>query len=209
MEEYGLTVEDIFARNEKGEGFLRDVIAQAHDAVGYQMHSENIAMQITPIRDEGLVITFSEAGPMTFRNILEHIREVLTGIQEDFGTQDENGAETEVTEEEPGPETEQERLFLFASMNDLLQYCSCLPPGLSVRSSLYKTPAGFFLRLEKGRLSWLNFNKISAQAIDFSTMVAATPEQRIAIEEHGECLLDGRAVSRLRKIEAAARTPRT
>mgnify|MGYP002508745955 CR=1 FL=1 len=40
-------------RNEKGEGFLRDIIERAHDEIGYQINGENIAMQITPLKDKG------------------------------------------------------------------------------------------------------------------------------------------------------------
>lgn len=76
MLEYGLTLSDIFERNEKGEGFLRDIIERAHDEIGYQINGENIAMQITPLKDKGLVVTFTDESPMGFRDILQHLKDV-------------------------------------------------------------------------------------------------------------------------------------
>ena len=81
MMEYGLTLTDIFERNEKGEEFLRDVIERAHDEVGYQITGGNIAMQITPLKDQGMVVTFTDESPAAFKDILQHLKEVL----QDFG----------------------------------------------------------------------------------------------------------------------------
>ena len=43
MSEYGLTLSDIFERNERGEEFLRDIIERAHEEVGYQINNGNIS----------------------------------------------------------------------------------------------------------------------------------------------------------------------
>ena len=89
MLEYGLTLSDIFERNEKGEGFLRDIIERAHDEVGYTVNGESIAMQITPLQDKGLAVTFTNESPMGFRDILQHLKEVLQGVSAELGRQDE------------------------------------------------------------------------------------------------------------------------
>ena len=39
---------------------MRDIIERAHDEIGYQINGENIAMQITPLKDKGLVVTFTD-----------------------------------------------------------------------------------------------------------------------------------------------------
>lgn len=200
MEEYGLTLADIFERNEKGEGFLRDVVERAHDEVGYQLNGDNIAMQITPIRDEGLVITFSDEGMAGFQNMLEHIKEVLSGLDSE-GMRE---AARIIAGREPEPQNssieDTFRIFAFASMNHLIRYCPSIPAELSVRSHLYKLKDTYYLVLEKQRLSKKNFNKISAQAVEFAKLVAPTQEKLLYLEEHGECLIRDRAVSGLRKI---------
>ncbi|MCH5255933.1 MAG: adaptor protein MecA [Lachnospiraceae bacterium] len=199
MEEYGLTIADIFERNEKGEGFLRDVVERAHDEVGYRLKGDNIAMQITPIRDEGLVITFSDAGIAGFQNMLEHIKEVLSGIDpesmrdairalSDKDTQQKNNLEDTC------------RIFIFSSLNHVMRYCISIPSDLTVRSHLYKEREFYYLVIEKNRLSKKNFNKISAQAVEFAGLIVPTEEKLIYLGEHGECMIKDRAVSRMRQI---------
>lgn len=199
MEEYGLTLADIFERNEKGEGFLRDVVERAHDEVGYRLNGDNIAMQITPIRDEGLVITFSDEGIAGFQNMLEHIKEVLSGLDPDSMRE---AARAIAGRETPagGAFDDTCRMFLFASMNHVMRYCAAIPTGLSVRSHLYKLKDAYYLVVEKQRLSKKNFNKISAQAIEFARLVAPSEEKLLYLQEHGECVIKDRAVSGLRKV---------
>ena len=171
MEEYGLTLSDIFERNEKGEGFLRDVVERAHDEVGYHLNGDNIAMQITPIRDEGLVITFSDEGIAGFQNMLEHIKEVLSG----FDPESIKEAAKAIAGKEGKKSKELEdtcRIFVFASMNHTMRYCAAVPAELSVRSHLYSLKDTYYLVVEKQRLSKKNFNKISAQAVEFSKLLA-------------------------------------
>lgn len=199
MEEYGLTLADIFERNEKGEGFLRDVVERAHDEVGYRLRGDNIAMQITPMRDEGLVITFSDASIVGFQNMLEHLKEVLAGFSQDnmheaaIPIHDKDSKHGNIADENC-------RAFVFASMNNLLRYCASIPPELSVRSSLYKLDGAYYLVVEKMRLSRNNYNRISVQAVEFSSIIIPTQETLTYLEEHGECLIRNKAVSRLRKI---------
>lgn len=199
MEEYGLTLADIFERNEKGEGFLRDVVERAHDEVGYRLHGDNIAMQITPMRDEGLVITFSDEGLSGFQNMLEHIKEVLSGMDPESMRE---AARALTAEEEPQQKGLEEtcRIFIFASMNHLMRYCGSIPSEFSVRSHLYKLQDSYYLIMEKNRVSKKNFNKISAQAVEFSMLVVPTKEKILYLQEHGECLIRDRAVSTLRRI---------
>lgn len=199
MEEYGLTLADIFERNEKGEGFLRDVVERAHDEVGYRLNGDNIAMQITPIRDEGLVITFSDEGLAGFQNMLEHIKEVLAGLDPESMREAARAIAGKEVQQPKGID-ETCRMFLFASMNHVMRYCAAIPSELSVRSHLYKLKDTYYLVIEKQRLSKKNFNKISAQAVEFARLVAPSEEKLLYLQEHGECLIKDRAVSGLRKV---------
>ncbi len=199
MEEYGLTLADIFERNEKGEGFLRDVVERAHEEVGYRLRGDNIAMQITPIRDEGLVITFSDASMAGFHNMLEHLKEVLAG----FSQENMQEAVRALSDKAAKPQSiveENCRVFVFSSMNNLLRYCASIPAEFSVRSNLYKLENSYYLVIEKMRLSRNNFNRISVLAVEFSNIIIPSQETLMYLEEHGECLIRNKAVSRMRKI---------
>lgn len=200
MLEYGLTLSDIFERNEKGEGFLRDIIERAHDEIGYQINGENIAMQITPLKDKGLVVTFTDESPMGFKDILQHLKDVLQGVSEEFGRQGdaESGGSQPVETFD-----ENRRMFVFASLHQVMQYTASIPNTLSVKSHLYKEGDVYYLVMEKNRLSYKMFNKISAQAVEFGNLIAVSEERMQYLEEHGECLIADRAVSRLRRIYLA------
>ena len=198
MLEYGLTLADIFERNEKGEGFLRDIIERAHDEIGYQINGENIAMQITPLKDKGLVVTFTDESPMGFKDILQHLKDVLQGVSDEVSRQEQEAArEQEIVFDE------NRRMFVFASLYQVMQYTASIPNTLSVKSHLYKEGDVYYLVLEKNRLSYKTFNKISAQGVEFANLIAVSEERMQYLEEHGECLIADRAVSRLRRIYLA------
>ncbi len=198
MLEYGLTLADIFERNEKGEGFLRDIIERAHDEIGYQINGENIAMQITPLKDKGLVVTFTDESPMGFKDILQHLKDVLQGVSDEVSRQ-----EQEAVREQESVFDENRRMFVFASLYQVMQYTASIPNTLSVKSHLYKEGDVYYLVLEKNRLSYKTFNKISAQGVEFANLIAVSEERMQYLEEHGECLIADRAVSRLRRIYLA------
>ena len=190
MAEYGLALSDIFERSERGEEFLRAIIERAHDEVGYQINGGNIAMQITPLKDDGLVVTFTDERPADFRGMLQHIKEALQSLSEELEDQKE---QTQAFDEDC-------RMFVFASLHQVMQYAAAIPATYSVRSSLFKEGEDYYLVLEKNRLSYKTFNKISAQAVEFGNLIALSRERLQYLEEHGECLIRNRAVSRLRRI---------
>lgn len=202
MLEYGLTLSDIFERNEKGEGFLRDIIERAHDEVGYTLNGESIAMQITPLQDKGLAVTFTNESPMGFRDILQHLKEVLQGVSAELGRQDEEERRT-AGQKKQGEYEDNRRMFVFATLHQAMRYTVAIPKNLSVKSHLYKEGEAYYLVVEKNRLSYKMLNKISAQAVEFGNLIAVSEERMLYLEEHGECLIADRAVSKLRKIYLA------
>lgn len=194
MSAYGLTLSDIFERNERGEEFLRDIIERAHDEVGYQVSGGNIAMQITPLKDDGLVVTFTDERPADLKGMLQHIKEALQGLSEELSSQEERRKDAF---------DEDRRMFVFATMHQTMQYAATIPATYSVKSHLYKEGEDYYLILEKNRLSYKVFNKISAQAVEFGNLIAVSEERMRYLEEHGERLIQDRAVSRLRRIYRA------
>ncbi len=190
MAEYGLALSDIFERSERGEEFLRGIIERAHDEVGYQINGGNIAMQITPLKNDGLVVTFTDERPADFRGMLQHIKEALQSLSDELTDQE---AVTKAFDDD-------RRMFVFASLHQAMQYAAAIPNTYSVKSHLYKEGEDYYLVLEKNRLSYKSFNKISAQAVEFGNLIAVSGEKLQYLEEHGECLIRNRAVSRLRRI---------
>lgn len=200
MSEYGLTLSDIFERSERGEEFLRDIIERAHDEVGYQINNGNIAMQITPLKDNGLVVTFTDEGPAAFKEILQNLKDVLQEFSAELAGQEERSRAAVRSESEFD---ENRRMFVFAALRQTMQYAATIPSTYSVKSHLYKEGSDYYLVLEKNRLSYKAFNRISAQAVEFGNLIAVSEERMRYLEEHGECLIRDRAVSKLRRIYRA------
>ena len=199
MTEYGLTLSDIFERNEKGEEFLRDIIERAHEEVGYQISNGNIAMQITPWKDKGLVVTFTEEGPAAFKEMLQHLKEVLQDVSAELSHQDQMGRQPHPSSQAQ-KDDENRRMFMFATLHQVMQYTAVIPKNYSVKSHLYKEGEAYYLVLEKNRLSYRTFNRISASAVEFGNLVVVSEERLLYLQEHGECLIRDRAVSKLRRI---------
>ena len=126
MSEYGLTLSDIFERNERGEEFLRDIIERAHEEVGYQINNGNIAMQITPLKDNGLVVTFTDEGPAAFKEMLQNLKEVLQEFSAELAGQEER-ERSRVAAQKAGEYDENRRMFVFASMHETMQYAATIP----------------------------------------------------------------------------------
>lgn len=212
MEEYGLTLTDIFERNEKGEEFLRDVIERAHEEVGYKINSGNVAMQITPLKDKGLVVTFTEESPAAFKEIMNHLKEVLSEVgaevmgNESAKQQENAGRKSAIdssAEQLHDTANDDRRMFVFASLHACMRYVAGIPTGFAIPSKLIKLDEAYYLIMDKGRMSYKNFNKISAQGVEFGTLIAVTDENQSYLEEHGECLIEEKAVTKLRKIYKA------
>ncbi len=200
MAEYGLALSDIFERNERGEEFLRDIIERAHDEVGYQISNGNIAMQITPLKDNGLVVTFTDEGPAAFKEMLQNLKEVLQEFSAELAEQEERAQQSA---QQTGGFDENRRMFVFCTLHQTMQYAATIPSTYSVKSHLFKEGEEYYLVLEKNRLSYKTFNRISAQAVEFGNLIAVSEERMRYLEEHGECLIRDRAVSRLRRIYRA------
>ena len=164
---------------------------------------DNIAMQITPLQNKGLVVTFTNESPAGFRDILQHLKEVLQGVGEELFRQQEPGYHTLLSEKSAEEYDENRRMFVFSSVRQVMQYTASIPANISVKSHLYKADEAYYLVIERNRLSYKMFNKISAQAVEFGNLIAVSEERMQYLEEHGECLIESRAVSKLRRIYMA------
>ena len=116
MDERGLTLGDILSRSDRAEGFLRELIQEAHEEIGYELRGPSISMQITPIQDDGMIITITNEAGLGIRSFLEHMRDVMEAIMggsmnellEEIGSESEDGAGSSRTDES---EPEDIRIF--------------------------------------------------------------------------------------------------
>lgn len=215
LEEYGLKLSDIFERNERGEDFLRDLIEEAHNEVGYNCNGNSIAMQIRPLRDNGMVITFSEEPEGTFRNFLEHMKEVLPLMQDlpdaihelqEMGMHIEESNVSKASsssnqkKSDKAEEYAETRIFEFSSMSDVLFFCEKVSGANQIKSCLVKADDYYYLVMMKNRMSWKNYNKLSAKAFEFSRIIVDAEDKLLYLGEHGEIIIENGAVNKLSKL---------
>jgi len=208
LEEYGLSMTDIFERNERGEGFLRELIEEAHEEVGYTCSGNNIAMQISPFKDNGMIVTFSEEPESTFKHFLEHMKEVFAGAGAgEINELHENGIHVEAPQnnksENNAKKSEQlseTRVFEFKNLDDVISFSAGVYGATQIKSCLVKCDNLYYLVLLKNRMSWKNFNKLSAKAFEFSKIVVESDEKLIYLGEHGDVLIENGAVNKLSKL---------
>lgn len=89
-------------------------------------------------------------------------------------------------------------IFRFDHMRQLCDYARALPRNLRVVSRLYREGQSYYLYLERGSASYERYSRASIQALEFGELYAATEDKLVYLEEHGECLIDEKAVAKLR-----------
>lgn len=89
-------------------------------------------------------------------------------------------------------------IFRFTSMRDICEYARALPKNLRVVSRLYREGDAYYLYLGRGNASYERYSRAAIQALEFSELYAATEDKAVYLEEHGECLIAEKAITRLK-----------
>lgn len=113
-------------------------------------------------------------------------------------SQNSANAEAPVHNAQPEVQKPQFAIFCFEGMRQLCEYARALPGNLRVISRLYRDNDTYYLYLERGSASYERYSRASIQALEFGELYAATEDKLVYLEEHGECLIDEKAVAKLR-----------
>lgn len=111
-----------------------------------------------------------------------------------------NSASEEASVHNAQPEVQKPHfaIFSFVAMRQLCEYAEALPRNLRVASQLYRDKDTYYLYLERGSASYERYSRASIQALEFGELYAATEDKLVYLEEHGECLIDEKALAKLR-----------
>ena len=82
MEENGLELDDFFTQSDKAQDFLREVVEQASEEVGYDSGQGMVSLQIMPLPNHGLAITFSESESKEWQDVMENIKGIIEDVRE-------------------------------------------------------------------------------------------------------------------------------
>ena len=205
LEEYGLSFSDIMERGEKSETFIRNMLEIAQREAGFSASSPGVSMQITPMQNDSLIVTLSEGVSGGVIGLLAHIKEVLTeGLLERGIPADDAEEERALTHFKEGLLEDDlpasVRVVAFDAMGEAVSFAGAAGNTYGLKSSLYKNRDSFFLVLDKGRMSWDRFNRLTSDATEYGIVGVADEDRMAYLYEHGELLIGEKAMQVLRSV---------
>ena len=213
MEERGLEFEDFFTDKDKTKNFLEDIVRQAQEEVGYEASSESVAMQVMPLPDNRLALTFSEKNDMSLKSMLGNIKSALEELKpdtlddmiEDICRQ-EKEEKTEQKDKKKSAKKKNKKVFFrvykFMDMEMAEQFSMTIPEDVSIKSQLYKNVEEnvYYLTIEKGRLSMKDLEQYCACATEFSELVTKEQSYIQYCKELYKCIIKKGAIKVLREL---------
>ncbi len=206
LEEYDIDYKDFILRSEKAKEVVQEIIEQAEEQVGYKPPRFAFDLQIMMLPDQGLLLTFSEKDTdfkegeqlieclKEMKQVLEKAKERIEVAGASAGS---GNSESEPPKQKAIPRPDF-AVFAFSKLTDIMSYAASLPANLRIESELYATEGNYFLFLRKGHASYERFSRACVQAMEFGSLYTADEGKTIPIKEHGTCLIDAKAVRKLR-----------
>lgn len=214
LEAYEIDYKDFIMHSDKAKQVVQEILEQAAVEVGYKPPKFAFDLQIMVLQDQGILLTFSESdGANHAKQLLEYLKDMqqtlqqskdqlgmgnlLENIDSPEAVEDEKQAAEVIQQEQPVQKSDQ-AIFVFESIGDVMSYAAVLPTTLRVQSALYEMKQRYYLYIHKGGAAYERFSRACIQAMEFGRLYSAQPGQRILLEEHGKCLIEEKAIQKLR-----------
>ena len=203
LEEFDITYKDFILRSEKAKEVVEEIIEQAVEEVGYKPPEFAMDMQIMMLPEKGLVITLSERSPEDLKKnpmFKEYLKEMQKTLEEHFGDIAEiaKGGKKAAATAPVQNDKPDFAIFEFATIRDLCEYAEMLPRNLRINSRLYKAKDTYYLFMQKGNASYQRYSRACVQALEYGTLYGATEEKLTYLQEHGECIIEEKALTKVR-----------
>ena len=212
LDEYEIDYKDFVLRSEKAKEVVQEIIVQAEEEVGYKPPRYSFDLQIMMLPDQGLVLTFSEREPEAEPLIecLKEMKRVLQKARERVGLADSgpqevkqnpSGESQQVPVQEAAPAEPRKpefAIFTFTALRDVISFAEVLPTNLRVDSALYEMEDTYYLCLGRGHAAYERYSRACIQAMEFGSLYSAEESLLLRLDEHGKCLIQAKAVKKLR-----------
>ncbi len=214
MYDMGVNIDELIEDHDKAEGFLREIMEQAKDELGFETSGNafNVQLSIMPEGDVSLMISEDEHSKA--RNMLAQFKERMKEFQETMGALEEMKQQS--AGEEPVQEASQEKAEeqqkeaiarqletpLFAKMKDLdtcMIVSRFLVPLGEMESSLYQYDGAYYLSINLSKLDRKVTEAILTIA-EYSMELKPEGQGSDMVTEHGSKLLEHRALEILAQI---------
>lgn len=225
LQEYDLDYKDFIMRSDRAKEMVHEIMEQAIEEVGYTPPKFAFDLQIMVVPEQGLVLTFSEKDPFEdketgnekLRDCLMEMKQILQktkaqmGLGGNTGSQGQNGqaVQTDTSEESADDTAVQEdnrpdiSIFVFDELDQVGKLAAVLPVHLRVVSRLYAYKEKYYLYMSKGNAAYERYAKACVQALEFGKLYSAEEESLLFLEEHGDCIIEEKALRKLAKVYVA------
>lgn len=215
MQEFGIVLEDFFKNKSKIHDFLHEVVERAEQEVGYEPKEGLLSMQIMPISQNSIAITFTEKEDGGYDDMINNIKETVADIISENEADDELQSDDAIEDFEDEIEVSDEKddlveenftvgrdyrnmldypkiMVAMPTIQGLVDYCKAVNINKSIRSELYylKNKDLYCLVIDKNRLSVNDFKTITRLAIEYSSNITNNKKIIAYVREQGEVIFD-------------------
>lgn len=197
--ENGLNMDDFMSNSGRAEDFLRRMLMQAEQEVGFKVQGGPLTIQVAALPENQLVLTFSEKqATESFRELIETLRAAMNNISDEKNTKKQ--------QEQNSNEGSDSYLLEFDSLDALTGFSAAVDlreiPSEGLESALYycEDTDTYTLILEKGSLENKQLCRIVAASSEFLVHASADVRQISYVKEHGRCILRAQALEQLQSL---------
>ena len=205
--ENGLNMDDFMSNSGRTEEFLRKMLTQAEQEVGFRVQGGPLTIQVAALPENNLALTFSEKQTgSNFMELLEGLRSAMSNLSDAVNEKAKDKQEgTQGTDQQADGERDS-YLLEFHGMEDLRAFCLNVAEEtekeLGMDSALYylEEDGIYGLILQKGKMEKKQLCRVVSASMEFLEAASANEMQIAYIQEHGKCMLDNRAITQLQKL---------
>lgn len=185
--------------SEKGSEGMEDILHQINDALGGNG-------EFTP---ESMISRYEDLSDIEKAEAFDKfIRNLIRDVADEYEEQQYN-KKKDVNQEKEGKNKKNKQgvesvvqIYTFGKLYDIERFSVILPESWTVKSTLYKVEKDslYYLVLEKGRLSKVNFQYVCDRANEYGKFHSENQARVAYLKEHASCLISKKAIKVLRNI---------
>lgn len=204
--ENGLNMDDFMSNSGRTEEFLRKMLTQAEQEVGFRVQGGPLTIQVAALPENNLALTFSEKQTgSNFMELLEGLRSAMSNLSDAVN---EKAKDRQGGTQAAGQACDERDSYLleFHGMEDLRAFCLNVSEEaeeeLGMDSALYylEEDGIYGLILQKGKMEKKQLCRVVSASMEFLEAASANEMQIAYIQEHGKCMLDNHAITQLQKL---------
>lgn len=206
LKENGLDMDDFLSNNGRTEEFLRKMIEQAEQEVGFKVQGGPLTIQVAVLPENKLALTFSEKQAGNLMELLEGLRSAMSNLSQAVHEKTKE-SENDSTGAQNSDHTKKELFLLeFADLKSLQAFCKGIADDieeqLQMNSELYllEDENVYCLILKRGGMDEKQICRIMSASIEFLDAVSVQEGQVAYIREHGKAILTDHAISQMQRL---------